>query len=85
MFSATDMCGYNAYDWNTIAISRSLGATFVTSLSPIRIEPVSISSSPANIRSDVDLPQPDGPTSTKNSPSLTVRSNLSTAGFVVPG
>jgi hypothetical protein len=36
------------------------------------------------MRSEVDLPQPDGPTKTKNSPSLTVKSNLSTAGFVVP-
>ncbi|CAB4787238.1 unannotated protein [freshwater metagenome] len=85
MFSATVMCGYSAYDWKTIAMSRSFGATFVTSRSPIRMRPSSISSRPANIRSDVDLPQPDGPTRTKNSPSLTVRFNLSTAGLVVPG
>ena len=51
----------------------------------MRIDPVSISSKPANMRSDVDFPQPDGPTNTRNSPSFTVRSNLSTAGFVVPG
>ena len=85
MFSATVMCGYSAYDWKTIAMSRSFGATLVTSRSPIKIAPLSISSNPASMRSDVDFPQPDGPTKTKNSPSLTVRFNLFTAGAVVPG
>ena len=51
----------------------------------LKIAPLSISSKPASMRSDVDFPQPDGPTRTKNSPSLTVRFNLSTAGEVVPG
>ncbi|CAB4598727.1 unannotated protein [freshwater metagenome] len=37
------------------------------------------------MRSEVDLPQPDGPTKTKNSPPLTVRANVATAGLVVPG
>ena len=32
------------------------------------------SSSPAIMRKSVDLPQPDGPTSTRNSPSSIVRS-----------
>ena len=27
MFSATVMCGYSAYDWKTIAMSRSFGST----------------------------------------------------------
>ena len=39
MFSATVMCGYSAYDWKTIAMSRSFGGTMVTSSSPMRIEP----------------------------------------------
>jgi len=32
--------------------------------------PAVMSSNPASMRSSVDLPQPDGPTSTMNSPSL---------------
>ena len=74
------MCGYSAYDWKTIAMSRSFGGTDVTSRSPMWIVPSSTGSSPASIRSVVDLPQPDGPTSTRNSPSATSRSRWSTAG-----
>jgi hypothetical protein len=36
---------------------------------PMEISPPEISSSPATMRSSVDLPQPDGPTMTMNSPS----------------
>ena len=48
------------------------------------------SSSPASIRSEVDLPQPDGPTSTMNSPSAISRSRsrhgrLGGAGVDEPG
>src|SRR5215210_9009297 len=43
------------------------------------------SSSPASIRSVVDLPQPDGPTSTMNSPSPISRSMPGTAGESAPG
>src|SRR5689334_9318851 len=50
-------------------MSRSFGATRLTILCPIHISPPVISSSPASMRSSVDLPQPDGPTSTQNSPS----------------
>src|ERR1700682_3491275 len=64
------MCGYRAYDWNSIAMSRSLAATLLTTRSPIRIRPSLICSSPASMRSAVDLPQPDGPTRTMNSLSL---------------
>ena len=49
-------------------------AMWVTSRSPMRIAPPSTSSSPASIRSEVDLPQPDGPTRTRNSPSAMSRS-----------
>ena len=35
MFSATVMWGYSAYDWNTMAMSRSLGGSIVTSWSPM--------------------------------------------------
>ena len=37
------------------------------------------------MRSAVVLPEPDGPTSTMNSPSWTSRSSASTAGASVPG
>ncbi len=50
-----------------MAMSRSLGSRSLTTLSPMRSSPDEIVSSPAIIRSAVDLPQPDGPTSTKNS------------------
>ena len=50
-------------------MSRSFGGRLLTTRSPIRISPAVIFSSPAIMRSSVDLPQPDGPTSTTNSPS----------------
>ena len=43
------------------------------------IAPAVTSSSPAIIRSSVDFPHPDGPTSTMNSPSRTARLMSSTA------
>jgi hypothetical protein len=52
-----------------MAMSRSFGETSFTTRSPIWIVPLVMSSSPAIIRNVVDLPQPDGPTSTMNSPS----------------
>ena len=51
-------------------MSLSFGATSFTMLSAIEISPSVISSNPATILSKVVLPQPEGPTSTKNSPSL---------------
>ena len=52
-----------------MAMSRSPGARLLTTRSPMRIAPPVTLSRPAIIRSSVDLPQPDGPTSTANSPS----------------
>ena len=49
-------------------MSRSGGATRVTSRRRSWTVPAVTFSSPAIIRSSVDLPQPDGPTSTTNSP-----------------
>src|SRR3954454_11835211 len=60
-------------------MSRSFGATSLTTRSPIEIEPPDASSSPATIRSAVDLPDPDGPTRIVNSPSAISRSSPSTA------
>src|ERR1700749_1403144 len=50
-------------------MSRSLGWTMLTTRSPIEIVPEVMFSRPASMRSRVDLPQPEGPTSTTNSPS----------------
>src|SRR6266550_1870149 len=50
-------------------MSRSLGWTLLTTRSPIEIVPEVMFSSPASIRSRVDLPQPDGPTRTTKAPS----------------
>src|SRR3954451_12989092 len=62
-----------------MATSRSFASTSVTSRSPISMVPSVGSSSPAIMRSAVDLPQPDGPRSTRNSSSATSRVKLSTA------
>src|SRR5476651_479169 len=60
-------------------MSRSRGAMSLTTVSPMRISPSVISSSPASILSAVDLPHPDGPTSTMNSVSLISRLRSLTA------
>lgn len=52
---------------------RSEGGTSFMRFSPISSSPEVMSSSPAIMRSSVDLPQPDGPTNTTNSPSSMVR------------
>ena len=62
------MCGYSAYDWNTIAMSRSRAATSFIGTPSTSSVPSLIGSSPAIIRSVVDLPQPEGPSRQKNSP-----------------
>src|SRR5450755_3599866 len=53
-----------------MAMSRSFDSTSLTTLPSMAMVPAEISSSPASMRSSVDLPHPDGPTSTMNSPSL---------------
>jgi hypothetical protein len=45
-----------------------------TTLPPMAISPPVMGSSPAIIRRSVDLPQPEGPTKTQNSPCSTCRS-----------
>ena len=57
-----------------MATSRSRGCTSLTRWSSMRSSPSVTDSSPATIRSRVDLPHPDGPTSTRNSPSPMRRS-----------
>src|SRR6266542_4121463 len=60
-------------------MSRSLGGTRFTILSPIQTFPFVTSSRPATIRSAVVFPHPEGPTRTTNSPSPTSRSSAETA------
>src|SRR6478736_6327634 len=60
-------------------MSRWRGASSVTSVPPMLIAPAVTSSRPAIMRNSVDFPQPDGPTSTMNSWSLTARLMSSTA------
>ena len=67
-----------------MAMSRSIAATPLTTRSSMRISPLVIDSSPAIMRSVVDLPQPEGPSRTMNSPSATVKETSSTAAAVAP-
>src|SRR5438093_7522613 len=60
-------------------MSRSFGATSLTMRSPMKISPLVCSSRPASIRRAVVFPQPDGPTSTRNSASRTARLRSLTA------
>src|SRR5579884_1669325 len=52
-------------------MSRSLGSTWFTTCPSIATVPALTVSRPATMRSRVDLPQPEGPTTTTSSPSAT--------------
>ena len=52
-----------------MAMSRSAGSTWLTLRPPMEMVPAVMVSSPAIIRSKVDLPQPEGPSSTVKEPS----------------
>src|SRR2546430_13184024 len=67
-----------------MATSRSAGGRGVTSRSPIRTSPSVGSSSPAMHRRAVVLPQPDGPSSTRNSPSRTSSDSSCNARLAPP-
>ncbi len=54
-----------------MAMPRSAAGTLFMVLPPIDSSPDVISSSPAIMRSSVDLPQPEGPTNTTSSRSAT--------------
>src|SRR5260221_3528485 len=77
--SATVMCGNSAKDWKTMPMSRRLGLAWAMSRPPMTIRPAVGSTKPAIAISVVDLPQPDGPKSDRNSPRSTERSTPSTA------
>ena len=63
------MFGNSEYAWKTIPMSRLLGGMPVMSLPSTTIRPSSGRSKPATRRSAVVLPQPEGPSSERNSPS----------------
>jgi hypothetical protein len=60
-------------------MSRSFAGTSLTTRPSIASSPEEIASRPAIMRSVVDLPQPEGPSSTMNSPCATARLTWSTA------
>ncbi len=62
-----------------MAMPRSAAAMVFIDLPPINCSPEVISSSPAIMRSRVDLPQPDGPTKTTSSRSSTTSETSRTA------
>ena len=66
-----------------MAMSRSLDSTSLTTRPSMAMLPALMSSSPASMRSSVDLPQPEGPTRTMNSPSAMSR-EMPCSTFVVP-
>jgi hypothetical protein len=79
MFCMTVLCGKSACVWNTMPSPRSRGSRSLTTRPSMRISPALGSMKPAIMRKVVVLPQPDGPTSTTNSPSSMVRPRLRTA------
>ncbi len=64
-------------------MSRSFDSTSLTTLPSIAMVPSLISSRPASMRSRVDLPQPEGPTRTMNSPS-SISKSMPWMTFVAP-
>ena len=62
-----------------MAMSRSFGALSFTTFPAMRSSPSVMSSSPAIMLRQVDLPQPDGPTRMTNSPSAMSRLTSFTA------
>ncbi len=77
--SSTDMCGNRAYCWNTVLTLRWCGATLDTSAPSSITRPLVGCSNPAIIFNKVVLPQPEGPSSEKNSPRPMAKSAASTA------
>src|SRR5690349_20108110 len=57
-----------------MAMSRLEGCRWFTTWPPMRISPDEIASRPAMVLRRVDLPQPDGPTSTRKPPFSSVMS-----------
>ena len=79
IFSPTVRCGNRASDWNTMQVGRRLAGRSLIRSPRRRMSPLVGCSMPASMRSSVVLPDPEGPTMVKNSPSPISRSMLSTA------
>ncbi len=77
--STIDMWGNSAYCWKTVLTLRLYGGTDDTSSPSSSTAPLVGCSKPAIIFSSVVLPQPDGPSSEKNSPRAIAKSACSTA------
>jgi len=67
-------CGNSASDWNTMQVGRWFAGMSLIRWPRSKISPEVGVSMPASMRSIVVLPQPEGPTMVKNSPSATSRS-----------
>ena len=63
--------------------SRFQGGSAATSTPPIRTRPALARLKPASSRSSVDLPDPDGPSSAKNSPGA-IESEMSRSTTLAP-
>ena len=68
-----------------MAMFRSFGSSLFTTRPPIAMSPPPMLSSPATMRSRVDLPQPDGPSMTRNSPSAMAQSMPLMVSCAAPG
>ena len=79
MFSAAVMWGNSAKSWNIMLTGRRNGGSSVMSRPSSMIEPRSGYSKPPIIRRVVVLPQPDGPSIVRYSPSLMPSEMSSTA------
>src|SRR5687768_10800866 len=79
MLRATDMFGNSEYDWNTMPKLRARAGISSSEFPSSRMSAASGTSSPAMMRSNVVLPQPDGPRKQMNSPLATSRPTSSTA------
>ena len=67
-FDSAVMFGKSEYAWKTMPMSRLLEGMPVTSLPSMTTRPEVGASNPATIRSAVVFPQPEGPSSERNSP-----------------
>ena len=67
-----------------MAMRRCAGGSAVTSVPPMKIRPLDTCSRPAIRRSVVDLPQPDGPSSTSSEAAAASKLTLSTARGALP-
>ena len=66
-------------------MSRSFGASDVTSRSPMKMLPELTSSNPASIRKVVDLPHPDGPDQHHELPVLDLQVDTGYGGLIGTG